>query len=91
MPAILISKNDGTEEWARSMARIQYAIWVDAKAKCVWCGKPYASVDEFITRNPRVGLGFREGDSIMEHFVDEVCWPEHKARNEASASGGRDG
>lgn len=60
------------EAWAERMARIQYAMWVDDGATCGVCGKAYASVDDFLERNPRVGpLGTRDG---MPDFVDDDCY-----------------
>lgn len=55
------------DEWAKDMVRIQIALWVENGIACAYCGKPYTSVDEFIARHPRKGLG-------MDHAVDEACW-----------------
>jgi len=55
---ILVSKApeepDRKETWAKQMARIQYAIWVDEGARCEMCGHIYESVDDFIAHDPRV-------------------------------------
>lgn len=38
------------EAWARQMARVQYAMWVDSGASCRICGQPYRNADDFIER-----------------------------------------
>lgn len=66
------------EAWAKQMARVQYAMWVNDKAKCAECGQPYASVDDFIARNPKVGWGkFKDWDDT---FVDQECWDDYVKR-----------
>ncbi len=61
------------EGWARQMARVQFAMWVDDGAVCAVCLRPYASTDDFIDRAPRAGNGF--GKDWANSFVDDACWP----------------
>lgn len=57
------------KEWAHALARLQIAMWVDDDARCLHCGQPYASVDNFIDRNPRA-----TGRPWPDMFVDDDCW-----------------
>ncbi len=59
--------------WAKQMARIQYAMWIDGKSKCEQCGHVYTSVDDFIERNPKRGYG-------KDFFVDNKCWKVYMKR-----------
>lgn len=65
------------DAWAKQMARIQVAMWVDDGTRCAECGHFYASVDDFIERNPRSGYG-KGKDNWQDMFVDEACWSEYE-------------
>lgn len=81
--AVMVSKapEDPAEKatWARSMVRVQIAFWVDGRAACAECRRPYLSVDDFLARGVKVGRGFKAGD-VEDSFVDEACWPAYEAR-----------
>ena len=76
-PEILVSKAPEDPEehkaWAKSMARIQFAMWISDGAKCAHCKKPYLSVDDFIARDPRAA----NPKVFEEMFVDEACWDDY--------------
>ena len=80
MTVVLISKNDGTPEWAERMARIQYAAYVDEGKPCLQCGRPYADVDDFISRNPRIAPTWRKHEFVGDHLVDDACWAAFQRR-----------
>lgn len=68
--AVLIPRPDDpaeAEQWADEMVRVQVAMWVDEGAVCARCQQPYASVDDFLARQPRYA-----GDGPV--FVDDACW-----------------
>jgi hypothetical protein len=78
---VMISKapDDPAEkaEWARAMTRIQVAMWVDGAFGCSQCKRPFASVDDFLAREPRYAGPMPEGDTSAPFVaVDDACWPE---------------
>jgi hypothetical protein len=69
------------KEWADQMLRVQVAMWVDDGAKCAVCQQIYASVDDFLARNPRAGPGLQGGKDWNEAFIDDMCWPQWVKRH----------
>lgn len=62
-----------TKEEAHALARVQIAMWLPMA--CGQCGVEYASVDDFIDRNPRAGEGWKgEDGDLSQKFIDEACW-----------------
>lgn len=70
--ALFKTPDDPTErkEFARSMIRVQVAMWLPAS--CLQCGREYASVDDWLARNPRGG---NDKEQPCGGFVDDACWP----------------
>lgn len=62
-----------------ALTRVRIAMWLDdyphenPRSSCAECRKPYKSVDDFIERNPRAGVGFGKSERD-DWFVDDVCW-----------------
>ena len=58
--------------WAKHMARIQYALYVDDDEInfCCHCKKKYKSVDDWMSRNPKRGYK-------KDFFVDNECWEDY--------------
>jgi hypothetical protein len=80
------------KETARALMRVQIAMWVDGELACPQCKKPFASVDDYLARNPICGE--RDRKHNLTH-VDEKCWPKYlqkhpklKAELAARGSGG---
>jgi hypothetical protein len=80
--AVLKAPDDPAEKkaWVASLVRLQVAMWVDGTACCAHCKRPYASVDDFLERNPRAGPGIGgSGYPEDDRFIDDACWPAYEA------------
>jgi len=73
-----VSRQTFSHEEATALTRLQIAMWLPAA--CAVCKKPYASVDDFLDRNPRAGPGFHRprGDPRPvdwdQAFIDDACY-----------------
>lgn len=72
----------------RSGDLLRIALAAYLPARCAWCGKAYASVEDLMERDPRIGLGWKmpgNSERIADHLVDAACWAAHVRWNEDSA------
>jgi hypothetical protein len=74
-----MSRQTFSREEATALTRIQVAMWLPAKCKV--CGKPYASVDDFLERQPRAGPGFGTPWDHDTAFIDDACYTQPDAAN----------